>query len=535
MKTKSMILLVTILALVACLCLQACDNTEKLDPAADPTDDNFRVFYQIFVGSFSDSNGDGVGDLRGIINRMDYLNDGNINSGKSLGVQGIWLSPIFDSPSYHKYDATDYYTVDWEFGTNDDLKELVELCHERNVKVILDLAINHTSTQNNWFKQFKQARKDGATDNPYYDFYTCVTREEQVSGREYRLVPNCSNWYYECNFDSGMPELNFDNPAVREEVVKIAKFYLDMGIDGFRFDAVKYIYYNDTETTVDFWLWYMEQLRAINPDIYTIGECWDPDDTILKYYPALNCFAFSAGTTATGKIPSAIQGNSISSYTSYVANLQSKILAANPDGMFAPFITNHDNDRAAGFLDIPDGKAYMAASLLLLTPGSPFIYYGEEIGMKGSRGGANTDANRRLAMLWGDDDTVEDPIGATYKASNQTNGTVASQLNDKNSLLNHYEKLIRLRIKYPEIARGLYTSLSAPKAGVGGFIVEYNGSKIAIIHNNNKETVTIDLPEGFVAIGDYVGLNDAKIVKGQLQLGAQTSVILTYDTPQPTA
>lgn len=523
MKSKALSILSLVMICLLCFTLSACNNVE---PQVDPIDDNYRVFYQIFVGSFSDSNGDGVGDLRGIINRMDYLNDGDINSGKSLGVQGIWLSPIFKSPTYHKYDATDYYTIDPNFGTMEDLQELVELCHSRNVKIILDLAINHTSSSNEWFTKFKNARKNNELANPFYNFYTCVSKAEQVSGRTYFPIPGCNDAYYEGNFDSGMPELNFDNNAVRREVVNIAKYYMDMGIDGFRFDAIKYIYYNDTASTVAFWQWYMDELKAINPDVYTIGECWSADSEILKYYPALNCFAFSAGTNASGRIPTAVRQNSISTYTNYVVSMQTSILNANPDGMFAPFLSNHDNDRSAGYLDIPDGNAYMAANLLLLTPGTPFIYYGEEIGMKGSRGGAMTDANRRLAMLWGDDDTVRNPSGSTYDAKYQTNGTVASQIDDKDSLLNHYAQLISLRVKYPEIARGIYSVLSISEAGVGGFVVEYNGSTIAIIHNNNTETITIDLPEGFTQLGDYIGLGSAKIKNGQLIIEGQTSVIL---------
>ena len=117
-----------------------------------PADSLDRVFYEIFVGSFSDSDGDGTGDLRGIINRLDYLNDGDPTSGLSLGVEGLWLTPVFKSPSYHKYDVTDFYTVDPAFGTAEDLAELIRLCHERNVKVILDLPINHTGTDNRWYK-----------------------------------------------------------------------------------------------------------------------------------------------------------------------------------------------------------------------------------------------------------------------------------------------------------------------------------------------------------------------------------------------
>ena len=116
--------------------------------------DNHRVFYEIFVGSFSDSDGDGLGDLRGIINRLDYLNDGDAKSGKSLGIEGIWLSPINESPSYHKYDVADYMAIDDEFGTMDDLKELVQKCHDRGIKVIMDFVINHSSKENTWFKEF---------------------------------------------------------------------------------------------------------------------------------------------------------------------------------------------------------------------------------------------------------------------------------------------------------------------------------------------------------------------------------------------
>ena len=127
----------------------------------DPIDNDNRVFYEIFVGSFSDSDGNGTGDIRGIINRLDYLNDGNINSGESLGVQGLWLTPVFSSPSYHKYDVTDYYKIDKKFGTEEDLKELCELCEKRNVKVIIDLVLNHTSSDNSWFSKFKDAHKNG--------------------------------------------------------------------------------------------------------------------------------------------------------------------------------------------------------------------------------------------------------------------------------------------------------------------------------------------------------------------------------------
>ena len=213
---------------------------------------NARVYYQIFVGSFSDSNGDGIGDLRGIINRFDYLNDGDPNSGVSLGVEGIWLSPIFASPTYHKYDATNYYRVDPQFGTEEDLKELIALCHQRGVQIILDLVVNHSSRNNDWFQYFQEAHKNNDPENEYYDFYTYS--DHPISGRTFNKIAG-TNHYYECNFSTDMPELNYDNPAVRERMVEVAKYYLDLGVDGFRFDAAKYIYYGEEDRNAEFWKW----------------------------------------------------------------------------------------------------------------------------------------------------------------------------------------------------------------------------------------------------------------------------------------
>lgn len=512
-KLLIIILLITVLAL-ACTSLVAC----KKAPEVDPIDDNYRVFYQIFVGSFSDSNGDGIGDLRGIINRFDYLNDGDINSGKSLGVQGIWLSPIFTSPTYHKYDCKDYYQIDPTFGTMNDLKELIELAHSRNVKVILDLVLNHTSTSHEWFQNYINARKWNDVDDKYYYFYS---DSKENTWKNY----NATGIPYECNFDSGMPELNYDSTEVRQAVLDVAKYYIDMGIDGFRFDAVKYIYYNNTAKSVDFWNWYMTELRNIKPDIYTVGECWSGEAEILEYYSAMNCFSFTSGQVS-GVITSAARNGNISLFAKYVESHLKDIKSKRSDSMYMPFLANHDMDRSAGYLTVDMGDAYMAANLYLLCSGSPTIYYGEEIGMKGTRGSANTDANRRLAMLWGDDDTVRNPVGSTYDSSLQINGTVQSQLKEKNSLLNYYKKVITMRNKYPQIARGDYSVLLLDNK-VGGFSITYEGDTIALIHNTDQmETITVALPEGFTTLSDYIGLGDCKIKDGMLEIGPQTSAIL---------
>ena len=513
------------------LSLAGCGGTpEAQGPTVDPIEGNQRVFYQIFVGSFSDSNGDGIGDLRGIINRLDYLNDGDINSGESLGVQGLWLSPIFKSPSYHKYDASDYYTIDSRFGTEEDLKELLELCHQRNVKVILDLAINHTAKINPWFTRFAEAHAAGDKESEYYDFYSWVLKDERKTGIKYLPIPGCgADEWYECNFSGDMPELNFDNEAVRQETLNIARHYLDLGVDGFRFDAVKYIYYGETSRCVEFWQWYMDQLRALKPDIYCVGECWSGEGEVLAYYPAMNCFNFAAAQ-AEGHVATAAKGGDINNFTGYVCAYQEKVRAANPEGMPVSFLSNHDMDRSAGYLMLASHFAQMGANLYLLSPGSPVIYYGEEIGMKGTRGSANTDANRRLAMLWGDEDTVKDPEGTTYASNKQTNGTVASQAEEETSLLNHYRALISIRAKYPGIGRGTYTALNCGSNKVGGFLVEDGESALGILHNvSRSEELTVDLGQcgaSFTQLCEVVGMGQAKLEGTTLTIAPQTSVIL---------
>lgn len=489
----------------------------------DKTDDNYRVFYEIFVGSFSDSNNDGIGDLNGIINRLDYLNDGNVNSDSSLGIQGIWLTPIFKSNSYHKYDAIDYYTIDPEFGSQEDLDKLIEECHKRNVLLILDLAINHTSSECEWFKEFVKAHQNNDYTNKYYNYYTYDTRFEGEANKAWCDI-NDTYEIYECNFSYDMPELNFDNEDVRNEVLNVAKFYLDKGIDGFRFDAAKYVYFNHNNESVDFWKWYTDEIRKIKQDAYLVSEVWSSETEINQYVPATNCFNF-AGSGPEGIFALAAKGNNIDNFTSYIVKYQNKLNEINNNSMSISFISNHDMDRAAGYLTLFNSRGYIGANLYLLSPGSPFIYYGEEIGMKGTRGSANTDANRRLAMLWGDEDTIQDPEGSTFDISKQINGTVKEQLSNDSSLLKHYIKLIQLRKKYPAIARGEYEQLSFNNSHLGGFKITYNDEIIYLVHNTSDGEIVVESNE-FKQLLDSVGLSNASYKDGKLLVGAYTSVIL---------
>jgi glycosidase len=276
----------------------------------------------------------------------------------------------------------------------------------------------------------------------------------------------------------------------------------------------------------------MEELTAYKPDIYCVGECWSNDNETLQYAEALNCFNFQVAQ-GEGYISNAAKGKDINVYTKYVEKYQDLVLAANAkSGMMTSFIANHDMDRAAGYLTPSTKQAHMAANLYLLCSGSPFIYYGEEIGLKGTRGSANTDANRRLAMLWGDEDTIKDPMGTTYDKKKQTNGTVAEQLADEASLLHYYGKLMSLRKQYPEIARGDYKALDFGENTFGGFLITYNEGKTVLLHNTSTEEVVIDLtscsdfPAELKKIAAYIGQGQASLKGTTLTLGPQTSVII---------
>ena len=529
MKKAICLLLLLLLLTPLCGCGKASGSKElslrgeELRCQTD-TADNARVFYEIFVGSFSDSDGDGTGDLRGIIQRMDYLNDGDDNSGKSLGVEGLWLTPVFKSPSYHKYDVTDYYSIDPAFGTMEDLQELIALCHARNVKLILDLPINHTGSLNQWFGDFVLAHRKGEVSSPAYDFYAWHgPNDSGIPGRRYARITGSEDWY-ECNFSDDMPELNFDSQAVREALVDLARYYLDLGVDGFRFDAAKYIYFGDNQTSAAFWLWYLEELKQIKPDIYTVAEVWDGDGVTDLYIPASNCFDFTT-SQAEGLIAATAKGGSVYAYTSYVESYLQRIHGLNAKAMFVPFIANHDTDRAAGYLTVGSGQMRMAANLYILGSGSPFIYYGEELGMRGSRGGANTDANRRLAMVWNDGDTVRDPSGSSYKS--QIERGAAEQMGDENSLYTYYKRLIMLRKANPEIARGVYRAMEVPGTKLGGFYATWQGSRILVLHNTTNSAASIDLQTlGVSEIRAFIGMGEAALDGTTLTLDAQTSVIL---------
>lgn len=515
--------------------LSACANGEYRLPIQDNltpvvTNDLVGDYYHIFVGSFSDSDKDGIGDLQGIINRLDYLQDGDPESGYSLGVDGLYLSPIHPSPSYHKYDVMNYVGIDKKFGDLATFDRLIEATNERGLNVILDLVVNHTSRYHPWFVAARNAVIAGDMSNPYIDYYSIVRGNERKPGHTYYLIAN--DYYYEGNFSSDMPEINGNSEAIREEWEDIIAFWLNRGVAGFRLDAAKYIDLTNRQETLLFWDWFMTTAKAIKPDVYVVGEVWSSENEIIPYYEYFSNFDFGMSQYEGEIARTALSIQNVQAYFQYLITNRQQVEAVNPQAIMTPFLANHDMDRPAGYLSVSDYRMHMAANLYLLSSGNSFIYYGEEIGMKGSRGSANTDANRRLAMLWGDQDTVRNPVGTSYNESLQTTETVKSAKSNPNSLFNHYKKLLAIKKAYPEIARGHYTAINLTSFFVGGLLFTYNQDKVLVIHNTGENEFSIDLStiltiEMMTKLASYVGKGKATITNGTLTIEGLTSAILT--------
>ncbi len=244
---------------------------------------NNTVFYEVFVRSFADSTtgplaNDGIGDLQGLIEKLDYL--------QSLGVSGLWLMPIMQSPSYHGYDITDYYTVEKDYGTNEDFKRLMVEAHRRGIRVIIDLVLNHTSSQHSWFTDAAQPG------SKYRDWYIWANENPGYLGpwgaKAWHLLG--SQWYYGV-FWEGMPDLNYRTPAVTEEMLKVTRYWLaEMGAYGYRLDAIPYLIEKDRllENTPDTHEWlrnFHKTVREANPDAFTVGEVWKNTQVIADYVP----------------------------------------------------------------------------------------------------------------------------------------------------------------------------------------------------------------------------------------------------------
>lgn len=491
-------------------------------------DDNYRNYYEIFVYSFYDSDGDGIGDLNGVTEKLDYIAD--------MGFNGIWLMPIMPSTTYHKYDVTNYYEIDSEYGVMEDFQRLVDECHKRGIRVVIDVVINHSSSKHQWFLDacaYLRGLEEGAEPDPaecpYVEYYHFA--KEKVNS-DYYKVSGC-DWYYEGVFWSEMPDLNLGSEALREELENVAKYWIDMGVDGFRMDAAMHFEEGDITFNTEALNWLYSYCKGLNPDFYMVSEVWAGLNTIQGYYESEtpSMFNFDAAG-AEGKLVKAARGTyTASSFVNDMLRYQEMFNEANADYIDAPFITNHDMGRVANALLSNPDDLKMACGLLMMMNGSPFVYYGEEIGMKSS---GTKDENKRLPMIWSDTDTTGMTNGPKDADSGITSAFpgLAEQLIDETSILNYYKRAIRLRNENPEIARGTIVIVeSLCDAGQAAITKTYEGSTIGIVYNNSKEEIQVTLTGTELAdmqIRGYLTLNGEVItlIDGVLVMPAQSICIL---------
>ncbi len=422
------------LLLLLCMLLPAASAEESTD-----LPDSFN-WYEIFVWSYQDSDGNGIGDFNGVRSRLDYIAD--------MGYTGIWFMPIMPSPSYHKYDVTDYKAVDPQYGTMDDFRALVKECHDRGIRVIIDLPVNHTSTRHPWFLQAVESIQKRKFDSPYLDYY-CFT--EAPSGNKYVKISG-SSWHYEEQFAGGnMPDLNLHSEAVLAEIRDIVTFWLaDVGVDGFRLDAVTSFHAADVQQNVATLDKIKAMCEAVKPGSYLVGEAWVGLSALAEYcVSAVDSFFLFPSSQAEGFIVKSLLGRSPNAKT-FASGLE-KALEAIPDtSILAPFLCNHDTGRTIGLLQarkLPE-RAKFAQGVLGMMPGNVFTYYGDEIGMVG----AGDDPNKRLAMYWNDGDMTTQPPGVTKLE--YAYPCVDDQLADPASLLNYCKAVNHARLASPLIARG---------------------------------------------------------------------------------
>src|SRR5215217_2948418 len=353
------------------------------------------VCYEVFVRSFYDSDGDGIGNLNGLSARLDYLNDGDPATDDDLGVTCLWLMPIFASPSYHGYDVGDYEAIEPDYGTMDDFARFLALAHRRGLRVILDLPLNHTSNQHPWFQE---AFRDPSS--PHRDWYIWSAVDPGYPGPAGQTVWHKSpvrDEYYYGLFGEGLPDLNYRNPAVTEMVRTISRFWLSKGVDGFRLDAIKHMIEDGKtqENTPETHAWlrdYRTFLDAEFPEALTIGEIFNAGASVLEpYYDPEQLHSYFQFEIAGQLLNAAHSGDG----GSLVYTIEDA-LAKQPSQPFATFLTNHDQTRTMTVLAGDVAEAKLAATALLTLPGLPFIYYGEEIGMRGEK----PDERLRTPMQW---------------------------------------------------------------------------------------------------------------------------------------
>nr|WP_093418699.1 alpha-glucosidase [Tranquillimonas alkanivorans] len=507
-----------------------------------------KVGYQIYPRSFCDSNGDGIGDIPGIISKLDHLED--------LGIGFIWLSPVYRSPMVDNgYDISDYRDIAPEFGTLDDFDRLLAEAEERDIGIVMDLVVNHSSDRHAWFEAAKQSRHA-----PEHDFYIWADpaedggppdhRHAYFGGPAWTLVPECGRYYFHL-FSPAQPDLNWANPKLRQEIYDMMRWWFDRGIKGFRMDVIdligKDLATGEIEEGPHLHTYLQEMHREVlaGRDIVTIGESWNvTTETALNYSGRDRneldmVFQFEhivqGWDDTLGKWrpkPFDLPG-----FKSVFARWQEAL--AN-DGWNSIFLSNHDLPRQVSRYG-DDGKyrvqsAKMLATVMHLMKGTPFVYQGEEIGMTNAKftridqfrdletlnfyaeqtaagmsseefiAGANANGrdNGRTPMQWTPGPQAGFTTGEPWIEVNPNHEEINVETDRarRDSVLNHYRQLIQLRKDHTVIVHGRYVPHLSDDPRVFAYTREAEGKKLAVLANFTGDEVEVDVPDGLAVSGE---------------------------------
>ncbi|PJJ60587.1 alpha-amylase family glycosyl hydrolase [Hymenobacter chitinivorans] len=482
------------------LCFGQCTACSGVPPTGYTTHWwNDAVFYEVFVRSFYDSNGDGQGDFAGLIQKLDYLNDGNAATTTDLGITGLWLMPMMESPSYHGYDVTNYKATEPDYGSMAQFEAFLAAAHQRGIKVIIDLVLNHSSSQHPWFQQ-----SASSPTNAYRNWYLWSPTDlgfGPFGGSGWHLR---NGQYFYGAFWDGMPDLNWRNPDLKAAMWDASRFWLQKGVDGYRLDAVRYFVETgsttgDTPETLAVLEEFHDVIKAENPATLSVGEAWTSTRAVVPYVQNDRldlCFEFDL---ATAMITALKQGSAagLTSQLNLVNNLYPRL-------QYATFLTNHDQNRVFDELGSNVARMKQAAALYLTMPGVPFLYYGEEIGMAGS----GADEDKRRPMQWTAGAQAGFTTGTPWRApnANYPQVNVAAQQADPASLLNHYKKLIGLRNAHEPLRKGYYLPVSTASAATVAYARVYGPEAVVVaanLGNSPVSSLALSLPVSTLAAGAY--------------------------------
>lgn len=453
------------------------------------------VVYQIFVRSFADSDGDGVGDFAGLTARLDYLNDGDPKTDTDLGVDAIWLMPIHASPSYHGYDVLDYRSINPDYGTLDDFDRFVKEADRRGIRVIIDFVMNHSAKDHPWFKDAVTGPKAKHRDRYLWRESDPGWTQPWGDNAVWHQTPT---GYYYGLFWGGMPDLNLGNAALKADLLDAMRFWLDRGVAGFRLDAIRHLFEGADGTLVDmpeshaFLRDVRAELTRTHPHVLLVGEAWTDTETIATYFGDGDEMHLAFGFQTAGSMIEAARDGVRSTFN----QAQGTAAKAFTDRNFeAPFLANHDMPRTMRQLGGDAAAMRVAAAMLFAQPGTPFVYYGEEIGMQG--GPSGKDEDKRTPMRWRFEGGHGTGPGFTtaakpwHDAPEAMGVSVADQRGNAGTLWTLYRDLIALRHAHPALSDGA-ASQPVSTGGGRGFTTLLRtevggGERILAIYNVHTE------------------------------------------------